>query len=134
LKSLGNYPFAFAEIIARHFDLSPPMMKDVLIGELGLQKFIRRWVPHLLSEAQKKFCVTECAPLLDLLEQHHGWNFNPVATKEELWFRSMYPAHPMCAQSTSQVTPFVRSGVEAFEVMITIFFTGTRLLVLDVLP
>jgi hypothetical protein len=110
------------------------MMKEVLIGELGLGKFIRRGIPHLLSEAQKKCYVTECGPLLDLLEQLHGWDFNAVATKEESWFRYIYPAHPVCAQSTSQVIPFVRSGIYASTVMITVFFTGTRLLVMDVLP
>jgi hypothetical protein len=40
----------------------------------------------------------------------------------------------MCAQNMSQVIPFVRSGIEASKVMITIFFAGMNPLVLDVLP
>jgi hypothetical protein len=46
-------PFASAQIIAQHFDPTPPTIKDILHKELGMKTFSRRWVPHFLNNAQK---------------------------------------------------------------------------------
>jgi hypothetical protein len=48
-------PFASAKTMATHFDISPKTVKDVLIRELGLRQFTRRWVLHLGSAARNTF-------------------------------------------------------------------------------
>jgi hypothetical protein len=53
-KFLERYPFSSARAIWRHFRSSPPTVKEILGRELGLKKFSRRWVPHVLSEDQKR--------------------------------------------------------------------------------
>jgi histone-lysine N-methyltransferase SETMAR len=133
-KFLSKHPFASAKIMAAHFNLTPTTVKEILIRELGFRKFTRRWVPHLLSAAQKKDRVDQCKLLLGLLREQSAHNFNTIATGDESWFRYAYPARTMYAGSRSEVTPFVRSGISASKVMLTVFFTGTRLLVVDALP
>jgi hypothetical protein len=53
-KFLDKFPFASANLLSRHFDISPPTVKDILHRELGLKKYTRRWATHELSEGQKK--------------------------------------------------------------------------------
>jgi transposase len=59
---LDRYPFSSAKVLSRHFRISLSTVKEILTRGVGLQKFSRRWVPHLLSDDQKKLagrCVTE---------------------------------------------------------------------------
>jgi hypothetical protein len=53
-KFLDRYPFSSARVIARHFRISPSIVKEILRRELGLEKFSRRWFPHLLSDDEKR--------------------------------------------------------------------------------
>jgi hypothetical protein len=41
-KFLDRYPFSSTKVISRHFPLSSPTVKEILIRELGLKKFIRK--------------------------------------------------------------------------------------------
>jgi transposase len=66
-KFLQKHPFASAKVMSTHFDISPPTVKEILSRELGLRKYIPRWVPHELSQDQKKFRVDEPRMLLDVL-------------------------------------------------------------------
>jgi hypothetical protein len=53
LDFLEEFPFPTAEVIAQHFGQSKYIITEILQQELVLRRFSRRWVPHLLSEAQK---------------------------------------------------------------------------------
>jgi hypothetical protein len=50
---MQKYPFASARVIAEHFLMTVPAIKDVLQRELGMRKFPRCWMPHFLSSARK---------------------------------------------------------------------------------
>jgi hypothetical protein len=50
---LEKYPFSSSRVIAQHFLVTIPTMKEILERELGVRKLSRPWVPHLLSEGQK---------------------------------------------------------------------------------
>jgi hypothetical protein len=52
-KFLVIYPFASAKVMSRHFGMSSSTAKEVLSHELRFRKCARRWVSHLLDEAQK---------------------------------------------------------------------------------
>jgi hypothetical protein len=45
---LHQYPFASARVFAQHSLTSVPTITEILQGELGLENFSRRWVPHFL--------------------------------------------------------------------------------------
>jgi hypothetical protein len=59
-KFLDKYPFSRARVISRHFRFSHQTMKEILIRELGLKQFSRRWVVHLLSDDLKKLHRNAC--------------------------------------------------------------------------
>jgi hypothetical protein len=58
-------------------------VKEILRRELGLKKFSRRWVPHLLSDVQKKLRVDASRNLLSLLGMYAEHNFEGIATADE---------------------------------------------------
>jgi hypothetical protein len=66
-------------------------VKEILRRELGLKTFSRRWVPHLLSNDQKKLRVDPSRKLFSLLEKYGEHNFEGIATGDESWFQ--YPSY-----------------------------------------
>jgi hypothetical protein len=67
-KFLEKHPFTSAKIMSRQFRIFSPIVKKILSHELGLQKYTRRWVPHELSEDQKKSQVDKPRMLLERLQ------------------------------------------------------------------
>jgi hypothetical protein len=55
-----------AQVMAGHFLVDRATIKSILNQELGLRKFIRWWVPHILSAEQKLRKVTESQSMLTL--------------------------------------------------------------------
>jgi hypothetical protein len=66
-KLLDTHPLASTKVISRHFDISPAAVKEILRRDLGLKRYIRRWVTHELSEDRKKYQVHQSGTLLDML-------------------------------------------------------------------
>jgi hypothetical protein len=58
-------------------------VKEILKRKLGLKKFSRKWVPHLLSNDQKKLRVDASRKLLSLLGIYAEHNFKGIATGDE---------------------------------------------------
>jgi hypothetical protein len=82
-KFLLKHLFASVKIIAKHFDLSGLTMKNLLIGEIWIRKFTRRWVRHSLSGTQKRERATQSKLLLDLLHQGQEAAFKAIVTGNE---------------------------------------------------
>jgi predicted GIY-YIG superfamily endonuclease len=82
-KFLDRYPFSSARVISRHIRSSPSTLKEILRRELGLKKFSRRWVSHLLSDDQKKLQVDASRKLLSLLGMYAEHNIEGIATGDE---------------------------------------------------
>jgi hypothetical protein len=66
-RCLKKFPFASARVIAGHFSVDRANIKSILVRELGLRKFTRRWAPDILSPEQKLSRVTKCQGLLTIL-------------------------------------------------------------------
>jgi histone-lysine N-methyltransferase SETMAR len=90
--------------MSRHFDISPPTVKQILSRELGLKKCTRTWAHHL-SEDQKKFRVDESRMLLDMLQLYAEHNFEGIATGDGSWFRYSIYADSMFAPSVEAILP-----------------------------
>jgi histone-lysine N-methyltransferase SETMAR len=131
---LQKYPFASARELAHHFLTSVPTIKEILQRELGMKKFTRRWVPHFLSPAQKVARVEASTEMLRILHEAEENDFDGIATGDESWFRYHYPSSKMFARSPRDVIPRTRQGIGVKKTMITVFFTGRKLIVLDILP
>ena len=93
-----------------------------------------RWVPHSLSPAQKVACVEASTEILRILQESEWDNFDGTATGDESWFRYIYQSSEIFACSPADVIPRTRQAMGAKKIMMTLFFTGRRLIVLDIMP
>jgi hypothetical protein len=133
-KFLDRSPFSRARVISRHLDLSPSTVKEMLRRELGLKKFNRRWVPHLLSDDQKEFQVDASHKVLSMLGMYAEYNFEGITTGEESWFQYSSCFDSMFAGSRENALPRIRRDISGQKTMVARFLTSTRLLVLEALP
>jgi hypothetical protein len=62
-------------------------VKEILRRELGPKQFSRRWVPHLLSDDQKKVRVNASRKLLSLVGMYAQHNFERITTGDESLFQ-----------------------------------------------
>jgi hypothetical protein len=65
---LQEFPFATAIMIAQHFDESRHTIKQILQWELGLWKFSRMWVPHLLTDSQRIERIAKAKEIFAVLQ------------------------------------------------------------------
>jgi histone-lysine N-methyltransferase SETMAR len=133
-KFLDRYPFSSGKVRSRHFRISPSTVKEILGQELGLKRFSRRWFPHLLCDDQKKLRVDASWALLSLLGMYAEHHFEGIATGDESWFQYSSYSDWIFAGSRESVVPRIRRDISRQKTMLTIFFTSTRLLVLEALP
>jgi hypothetical protein len=94
----------------------------------------RREVPHSLSSAQKVARVEASKELLTILQESETNHFDGITTGDESWLQYLYASLKRCARSPPDVVPRTRQGLGTTTTMITLFFTGRKLIVLDVLP
>jgi hypothetical protein len=66
-RFLKKFSFANTRVMTEHFSMDRATIKSILDRELGLRKFNRRWMPHILSAEQKLRRVTESQRLLTIL-------------------------------------------------------------------
>jgi hypothetical protein len=72
--------------------------------------------------------------LFDILQLYAEPNFEGIATGDESWFLYTTYGDSMFATSAREVVPRTKQNVSATKTRVTIFFTSTRLLVLDFFP
>jgi hypothetical protein len=51
MSLLSVEPFLSAGVLAVRLSAMHQTIKRVLVSDLGMRKFVRRWIPHDLSEA-----------------------------------------------------------------------------------
>jgi hypothetical protein len=133
-RFLQDEPFLSARLLAKRLATSHHTIKGILEGALGLRKFARRWVPHELTVVQKENRVVEATNLLSMLEADVGANFSHIMTGDESWFFYRYESDAMYVADRADVIPRTSHMIGSKKVMITIFFTGVRLIALQYLP
>jgi transposase len=87
---LEKSQFASAKIMSEHFDVSHATVKEILSRELRLHKYTRRWVPHLLDDAQKNHRTLAAIEMLALLREREEVEFDGLVTGDESWFIDHY--------------------------------------------
>jgi hypothetical protein len=92
---LQKYPFANAPVLAQPFLTSVPAIKEILRGQLGLNKFSRRRLSHCLSPAQNVVCVEASKEMLRILHQSEKSHFKGNATGDESQFQNSDPSSKM---------------------------------------
>jgi hypothetical protein len=71
--------------------------------------------------------------LLDMLQLYAEHNFEGITMGDESWFLYTTYGDSMFATSARELVPRTRQNIYAKKTMVTIFFTSTRLLVLNFL-
>jgi hypothetical protein len=91
-------------------------------------------VPHNLTPASKAKRVIDARMLLQSLRNDQNKNFSHIMTRDKSWFYSAYESPTMFVRSRDEVIPRASPTIGSKKVMVTIFFTGNRLLKLAYLP
>jgi hypothetical protein len=97
--------------MSTHFRISPPTVKEILGRELGLEKFSRRWVAHLLSDDHQKCRIAGSHELLSLLRACAESNFDTISTGDESWFENKSSPNLMFAEPREKAVPRIRQGL-----------------------
>jgi hypothetical protein len=90
-------------------------------------------VPRFLSPAQKVACVEASTEMLRILHELEENHFEGIAIDDESWSQYSAPSSKMFARSPTDVIPRTWQTIGTIQTMVTIFFTGRKLIVLDIL-
>jgi hypothetical protein len=104
-----RHPFTSAKVMRCHLIVNSSTVKEVLSRELGFRKYARRWVSHLLDEAQKSHRRKLAIELLELLRGRKAYDLDGIAAGDESWFHCHYDPHEMFAAPREKVIPVVRT-------------------------
>jgi hypothetical protein len=72
--------------------------------------------------------------MLNVLRRRTPFSFSRIVTGDESWFWYSYQYDHMFARSRDDVIPRTKATIGAQKVMLTIFFSGVRLINLNALP
>jgi hypothetical protein len=99
--------FVLVKVIADYFDVSRVTIKKILLRELGLRKYTRRSMPHLLDEKQTNCWMLVAIGMVSAFCEREMIGFDGIATGDELWFLYHYEFRVMFATSREKVFPYV---------------------------
>jgi hypothetical protein len=67
ISLLNNEPFLSARVLEVRLSSRHQTIKRLLVSDLGMRKFVRRWIPHDFSEANRRERVLKANLLLEEL-------------------------------------------------------------------
>jgi hypothetical protein len=100
MSLLSNEPFLSARVLAVRLPSAHQTIKRVLLSDLGMRKFVRRWIPYDLNEANRRKRVLKANLLLEELRADEGNEFANTMTGDESWFCLSYESDSMFATLT----------------------------------
>jgi hypothetical protein len=126
---LDKFLFASANMMSKHFRIARGAIMEILQRGLWPKKFRRQRAQYQLSSSQKADRVNRSRTRLHLLQQLQPFDFEGITTGDESWFLYEYESDSMFAPSADMVHARLRAGFQVKIIMITVFFTATRLIV-----
>jgi hypothetical protein len=106
MSLLTDEPFLSARVLPVRVSSTHQTIKRVLVSDLGMRKFVRRWIPHDLSETNRRKRVLKVNLLLEELRADEGNEFANTMTGDESGFCLSYESDSMFATHTFNI----RSG------------------------
>jgi hypothetical protein len=100
LSLLSDELFPLARVLAVRLLSTHQTIKQILVNDLGMRKFVRRWIPHDLSEANRRERVLKANLLLEELGADEGNEFGNKMTGNESRFCLSYELNSMFARLT----------------------------------
>jgi hypothetical protein len=100
MSLLSDQPFLSARVLAVQLSSTHQTIKRVLVSDLGMRKFVRRRIPHDLSEANRRERVLKVNLLLEELRADEWNEFANTMTGDKSWFCHSYESDSMFAALT----------------------------------
>jgi hypothetical protein len=100
MSLLSNEPFLSARVLSVRLSSTHQTIKRVPVSDLGMQKFVRRWILHDLSESSRRERILKAYLLLEELRADEGNEFASTMTGDESWFCLSYESDSMFATLT----------------------------------
>ena len=133
-KELENDPFVSARIIARRIRVAISTVTTHLHKSLKMKNVHFRWIPHLLTEQQKKMRVELSNEILKALEIARKNKFKFILTGDESWFEYAYAYQRMWVFQDDTYSYFTAPTDIQKKIMVTIFLNGDGLQFIDLKP
>jgi hypothetical protein len=121
MSLLSDESFLSARALAVRLSSAHQTIKRVLVSDLGMRKFVRRWTPHDLSESNRRERVLKANLLLEELRADEGNEFANIMTGDESWFFLSYESDSMLVRTRDEVIPRTSQKIGSEKVMVTIF-------------
>jgi hypothetical protein len=86
-----------------------------------MRKFLRRWIPHDLSETNRRERVLKANLLLEELRADEGNEFANTMTGDESWFFLSHASESMFARTRDEVIQRTSQKIGSEKVMVTSF-------------
>jgi len=103
-KLVEEDPRITYEMIEETVGISAPSIHTILHDHLQMSKICARWVPHFLTNENKKARVEFCLRMLQLFSDGESRNVGNILTGDETW---VYAYEPLRKQQDAQ---WVRKG------------------------
>jgi histone-lysine N-methyltransferase SETMAR len=137
-RILNENPRTTIRILSLELGLSTHSIHNILHHELHMRKVCARWIPHLLTEAQKKTRVQKSKELLAQYGPGGKNRLTDIVTGDECWihyFGIPNKLQNMVWLGEDEPRPVVlRQGFRSRKSMFTIFFNHTGPVLVNVLP
>ena len=131
---LDEYPFASARFIAQQLHVSCGKIIKVLKLELGLTKKYARWVPHFLTDEQKKLRMELSKALLIKLSKLKECQRAAVITGDESWIYLNYPNESKWCTEDEVPPDIEKRMIYTKKLMFFCSFSAYGIVSIDVLP
>lgn len=123
--------------IASTLDLSYGSARSILIEKLKMTKIVKRWIPRILTDEQKKHRVHDSRQLLSRF--HSDSHFlDRIVTQDETWVHHYDPLLPhetkVWKHRHSPTPKEPRTKVTAHKIMASIFWDREGILMIQYLP
>jgi hypothetical protein len=120
MSLLSDEPFLSDRVLAVRLSSEHQTIKRVLVSDLGMRKFMRRWIRHGSSEANRRERVLKANLLLEELRADEGNEFANRMAGDESWFFLSYKSDSMFARTQGEVIPRRSQKIGSEKVMVTI--------------
>ena len=130
-------PYLSIKRVSTVLSISVGSAQTILHDHLNLKKVCAHWIPHLLSDEQKRHRVASAQEMLDIFEGADRGRLTGIVTGDEKWFNFfMMPnkhqnRHWMPHNARRHT--ILRPGFSTQKRMFTIFFDSSSAVVVDML-
>lgn len=129
-SKIDEDPRLTQEMIAEELGLNAMAVSRILKNNLGYTKKSARWVPRILTEAQKEARVRFAQYFLDKFKNGKSSTFQKIVTGDEAWFYKYDPETKQQSMvwSPEGANPPVKAKQQksATKVMMSVYFTREK--------